>query len=220
MNASLSNSHIIESYACGEWMRGAGDGKVLFDASTGAPISNIDSTGLDVKAMLDYGRDRGSVQLRAMSFHQRALLLKTLGQALMADKESFYAFSTATGATRTDSWIDIEGGISTLLSYGSQGRRELPNTRLLLDGVPSPLSKDSTFSAQHILTPLEGVAVHINAFNFPCWGMLEKLAPTLLAGMPAIIKPASQTAYLTELMVRKIIATGILPDGALQLISG
>ena len=220
MNASLSNSHTIESYACGEWMRGAGDGKVLLDASTGAPISNIDSTGLDVKAMLDYGRDRGSVQLRAMSFHQRALLLKTLGQALMADKESFYAFSTATGATRTDSWIDIEGGISTLLSYGSQGRRELPNTRLLLDGAPSPLSKDSTFSAQHILTPLEGVAVHINAFNFPCWGMLEKLAPTLLAGMPAIIKPASQTAYLTELMVRKIIATGILPDGALQLISG
>ena len=220
MNTTLSKSHQLKSYACGEWIGGQGEGKVLLDASSGAPVSNIDASGLDVKAMLDYGRDRGSSQLRKMSFHQRALLLKTLGQALMADKESFYAFSAATGATRTDSWIDIDGGISTLLSYGSQGRRELPNTRVLLDGAPSPLSKDFTFSAQHILTPLEGVAVHINAFNFPCWGMLEKLAPTLLAGMSAIIKPASQTAYLTELMVRKIIATGILPKGALQLISG
>lgn len=220
MNASLSESHRIESYACGEWIRGAGNGKVLLDASTGAPISMIDSTGLDFKDMLNHGRKRGGSRLRDMSFHQRALMLKSLGQSLMADKESFYEFSAATGATRTDSWIDIDGGISTLLSYGSKGRRELPNTRMLVDGAPEPLSKDSTFSAQHILTPLEGVAVHINAFNFPCWGMLEKLAPTLLAGMPAIIKPASQTAYLTELMVRRIIETGILPEGALQLISG
>ncbi len=220
MNASLSESHQLESYACGEWIRGTGKGKVLLDASTGAKISTIDSTGLDFAGMLNHGREKGGSQLRSMSFHQRALLLKSLGQALMADKESFYAFSAATGATRTDSWIDIEGGISTLLSYGSKGRRELPNTRMLVDGAPESLSQDSTFSAQHILTPLEGVAVHINAFNFPCWGMLEKLAPTLLAGMPAIIKPASQTAYLTELMVRRIIETGILPEGALQLISG
>lgn len=220
MTASLSESHRIGSYACGEWVLGAGKGKILLDASTGAPISSIDSTGLDFKDMLSHARSSGGSQLRDMSFHQRALLLKSLGQALMADKESFYEYSTATGATRTDSWIDIDGGISTLLSYGSKGRRELPNTRMLVDGDPEPLSKDSTFSAQHILTPLEGVAVHINAFNFPCWGMLEKLAPTLLAGMPAIIKPASQTAYLTELMVRRIIATGILPEGSLQLISG
>ena len=220
MNTSVSEFHTVESYACGEWIRGSGEAKVLLDASSGAPVATIDASGLDVRSMLDYGRETGSSQLRKMSFHQRALLLKTLGQALMADKESFYALSAATGATRTDSWIDIDGGISTLLSYGSQGRRELPNTRVLLDGAPSPLSRDSTFSAQHILTPLTGVAVHINAFNFPCWGMLEKLAPTLLAGMPAIIKPASQTAYLTELMVRKIIATGILPEGSLQLISG
>jgi len=220
MNNTLSASHQTGSYAYGEWIRGAGDAKVLRDASTGAPVSLIDSTGLNFQDMLSYGRERGSVQLQDMSFHQRALLLKSLGQALMADKESFYALSAATGATRTDSWIDIEGGISTLLSYGSKGRRELPNTRLLVDGAPESLSKDSTFSAQHILTPLQGVAVHINAFNFPCWGMLEKLAPTLLAGMPAIIKPASQTAYLTELMVRHIIETGILPEGALQLISG
>ena len=220
MTASLSESHRIGSYACGEWVHGVGKGKVLLNASTGAPISSIDSTGLNFKDMLSYARSSGGSQLRDMSFHQRALLLKSLGQALMADKESFYEYSTATGATRTDSWIDIDGGISTLLSYGSKGRRELPNTRLLVDGDPEPLSKDSTFSAQHILTPLEGVAIHINAFNFPCWGMLEKLAPTLLAGMPAVIKPASQTAYLTELMVRRIIATGILPEGSLQLISG
>ncbi|MFK7892201.1 MAG: phenylacetic acid degradation bifunctional protein PaaZ [Granulosicoccus sp.] len=220
MNVSLSESHHTDSYACGEWVRGSGDARVVLDAATGAPVSRIDSTGLDFQDMLSHARSRGGSDLRAMSFHQRALLVKRLGQALMADKELFYAYSAATGATRTDSWIDIDGGISTLLSYGSKGRRELPNTRLLLDGEPEPLSKDSTFSAQHILTPLEGVAVHINAYNFPCWGMLEKLAPTLLAGMPAIIKPASQTAYLTELMVRRIIATGILPDGALQLICG
>ncbi len=220
MNAPLSESHRLKSYACGEWFVGEGTGKQLFDATSGLPVSTIDSTGLDFQDMLAHGRRQGGASLRSMSFHQRALMLKGLGQALMADKESFYTYSTATGATRTDSWIDIEGGISTLLSYGSKGRRELPNTRMLVDGVPEPLSSDNTFSAQHILTPLEGVAVHINAFNFPCWGMLEKLAPTLLAGMPAIIKPASQTAYLTELMVQHIIATGILPEGALQLISG
>jgi len=220
MNAPLSESHRMESYACGEWFRDTGDGKLLLDACSGLPVSSIDSTGLDFQDMLAYGRKHGGERLRTMSFHQRALMLKSLGQALMADKESFYVLSSATGATRTDSWIDIEGGISTLLSYGSKGRRELPNTPLLLDGTPESLSADSTFSAQHILTPLEGVAIHINAFNFPCWGMLEKIAPTLLAGMPVIIKPASQTAYLTELMVRRIIATGLLPEGALQLISG
>lgn len=220
MNTSSSDSHRIESYACGQWVRGTGEGKPLLDASSGAAVATIDSTGLDFKAMLEHGRQQGGPALRAMSFHQRALMLKALGQALMADKDAFYECSTATGATRTDSWIDIDGGISTLLSYGSKGRRELPNTRVLLDGAPEPLSKDSTFSAQHILSPLEGVAIHINAYNFPCWGMLEKLAPTLLAGMPAIVKPASQTAYLTELMVRRMISTGILPEGALQLVSG
>ncbi len=220
MNTRVSQPHRLESFGCGEWIRAAGDGKLLLDAATGAPVATIDSSGLDFGAMLGYGRETGGAALRSMTFHQRALMLKALGQALMADKEIFYALSAATGATRTDSWIDIEGGISTLLSYASKGRRELPNTRVLVDGAPEPLSKDGTFSAQHILSPLEGVAVHINAYNFPCWGMLEKLAPTLLAGLPAIIKPASQTAYLTELMVRRIIATGLLPDGVLQLICG
>jgi oxepin-CoA hydrolase/3-oxo-5,6-dehydrosuberyl-CoA semialdehyde dehydrogenase len=192
----------------------------LLDAATGAEVALIDASGLDMKRALNHGREEGGPALRKLSFHERALMLKALGQALMEAKEEFYALSTATGATRTDSWIDIEGGVGTLLSYASKGRRELPNTRTLVDGEVEVLSRDNTFSGQHILTPLEGVAIHINAFNFPCWGMLEKLAPTLLAGMPAIVKPASQTAYLTELMVRKIIATGILPKGALQLISG
>jgi len=212
--------HRLESYACGEWVRGTGQGKTLLDASTGDSVALIDSRDLDVEGMLVHARERGGPALRSMSFHQRALMLKALGQALMAEKERFYALSVATGATRTDSWIDIEGGISTLLSYGSKGRRELPNAHVLVDGEIEPLSKDSSFSALHILSSLEGVAVHINAYNFPCWGMLEKLAPTLLAGVPAIVKPASQTAYLAELMVRRMIATGLLPAGALQLISG
>jgi oxepin-CoA hydrolase/3-oxo-5,6-dehydrosuberyl-CoA semialdehyde dehydrogenase len=220
MNAPLTKIRQLESYIAGEWVRGAGKAVPLLDASTGDAVAQIDASGLDMKAALRFGRENGAPVLRKMSFHERALMLKALGQALMEAKEEFYALSTATGATRTDSWIDIEGGIGTLLSYASKGRRELPNTRVLVDGDAESLSRDNSFYGQHILTPLEGVAVHINAFNFPCWGMLEKLAPTLLAGMPAIVKPASQTAYLTELMVRRIIDTGILPKGALQLISG
>ncbi|MCM2293922.1 phenylacetic acid degradation bifunctional protein PaaZ [Allorhizobium sp. BGMRC 0089] len=220
MNVLAKQPRRLESYVCGQWVAGAREGVPLLDASTGAPVAFIDSSGIDFKAILAYGRDRGGPALRRLSFHERAAMLKALGQALMERKEEFYALSTATGATRADSWVDIEGGIGTLLSYASKGRRELPNTRLLLDGDLEHLSKDSSFSAQHILTPLQGVAVHINAFNFPCWGMLEKLAPTLLAGVPAIVKPASQTAYLTELMVRRIIETGILPEGVLQLVSG
>ncbi len=220
MNAPVKTVRQLESFIAGEWVRGAGKAVPLLDAATGAEVALIDASGLDMKRALSHGREAGGPALRKLSFHERALMLKALGQALMEAKEEFYALSTATGATRTDSWIDIEGGVGTLLSYASKGRRELPNTRTLVDGEVETLSRDNSFSGQHILTPLEGVAIHINAFNFPCWGMLEKLAPTLLAGMPAIVKPASQTAYLTELMVRRIIATGILPKGALQLISG
>lgn len=220
MNAPVKTIRQLESFIAGDWVRGAGKAVPLLDAATGAEVALIDASGLDMKRALEHGREEGGPALRKLSFHERALMLKALGQALMEAKEEFYALSTATGATRTDSWIDIEGGVGTLLSYASKGRRELPNTRTLVDGDVEALSRDNTFSGQHVLTPLEGVAIHINAFNFPCWGMLEKLAPTLLAGMPAIVKPASQTAYLTELMVRRIIATGILPKGALQLISG
>jgi len=210
----------LESYACGEWVRGTRDGKPLLDAANGEPVALIDATGLDVAGMLVHAREQGGPALRALSFHRRASMLKAIGQALMAEKERFYTSSIATGATRTDGWMDIEGGISTLLTYGSRGRRDLPNAHALIDGPTEALSKNSTFSALHVLSSLEGVAVHINAYNFPCWGMLEKLAPTWLAGMPAIVKPASQTAYLTELMVRRILATGLLPAGALQLVSG
>lgn len=220
MNAMAELPRRLESYVGGVWTRGAKDGVALLDAATGAPVALIDSTGIDFQAALAYGRETAGPALRRMSFHDRAVMLKALAQALMERKEEFYALSTATGATRSDSWVDIEGGIGTLFSYASKGRRELPNTRVLVDGDVEALSRDDTFSAQHILTPLEGVAVHINAFNFPCWGMLEKLAPTLLAGMPAIVKPASQTAYLTELMVRRMVESGLLPEGSVQLICG
>lgn len=210
----------LESYACGKWVTGSGAGQTLRDASTGAPVADIDATGLDYRAMLAYAREVGGPALRAMSFHDRAAMLKALGLALLEAKETFYAESLHTGATRADGWVDIEGGIGTLLSFASKGRRELPNTRVLVDGGIERLSKDGSFGAQHILSPLQGVAVHINAFNFPCWGMLEKLAPTWLAGMPAIIKPASQTAYLTEKMVRCMLDSGLLPEGVLQLICG
>lgn len=220
MNVMADRPRRLQSYISGDWVAGAKQGVPLRDASTGEPVAFIDSTGIDFKAALAHGRDRGGPALRRMSFHERAAMLKALGLALLENKEEMYALSTATGATRGDSWVDIEGGIGTLLSYASKGRRELPNARVLLDGDVEGLSKDGTFSAQHVLTPLHGVAVHINAYNFPCWGMLEKLAPTLLAGVPSIVKPASQTAYLTELMVRRIVESGLLPEGALQLVCG
>ncbi len=210
----------LESHVLGRWVPGEGKGQLLRDASTGEAVAVIDATGIDFAAVLRYGREVGSPGLRAMSFHERALMLKALGEALLADKDALYALSARTGATKVDSWIDIEGGIGTLMTYASKGRRELPNTRVLVDGGLERLSRDGSFSAQHILSPLQGVAVHINAFNFPCWGMLEKLAPTWLAGMAAVVKPASQTAYLTEAMVRRILATGLLPEGALQLVCG
>ena len=220
MNVAAPPTRRLESYICGEWRKGADEGTTLRDASTGSPVALIDSSGIDVAAALAYGRDKAGPALRRLSFHERAAMLKALAQALMAHKDEFYALSTATGATRADSWVDIDGGFGTLMSYASKGRRELPNTRVLLDGDVEPLSKDATFSAQHIVSPLQGVAVHINAFNFPCWGMLEKLGPTLLAGMPAIVKPASQTAYLAEQVVRRMVESGVLPDGAVQLVSG
>ncbi len=210
----------LESYVGGRWTAGAKDGVPLLDAATGQTVALIDSTGIDFGAALAYGREVAGPKLRAMTFHERAAMLKALGLALMAMKEEFYTESLHTGTTRADAWVDIEGGIGTMLTFASKGRRELPNARVMVDGDVELLSRDNTFSAQHILTPLQGVAVHINAFNFPIWGMLEKIAPTLLAGMPCLVKPASQTAYLTELMVRRIVETGILPDGALQLVSG
>lgn len=220
MNAPARSSRRLESYLSGRWQAGSRDGTPLLDAATGEVVATIDSTGLDFAGALAFGREVVGPKLRAMSFHDRAGMLKALGLRLMELKEEFYAESLHTGATRADGWIDIEGGIGTMLTFASKARRELPNTRVLTDGEVEVLSKDGSFVAQHIFSPLQGVAVHINAFNFPVWGMLEKIAPTLIAGVPCIVKPASQTAYLTELVVRRIVETGILPEGALQLVSG
>ena len=210
----------LQSYAVGGWHSSPRAGAVVLNAISGDPVAEVSSEGLDFGAMLEHGRRKGGPALRRLTFHQRALLLKAVAQDLMDHKEELYALSRATGATRTDSWIDIEGGIGTLFAYSSKGRRELPNATYYLDGNPEFLSKNGTFVGQHIGVPLEGVAVHINAFNFPCWGMLEKLSTSLLAGMASIVKPASQTAYLTELMFRRMIESGALPEGAIQLVCG
>jgi acyl-CoA reductase-like NAD-dependent aldehyde dehydrogenase len=169
----------LASYARGEWIEGRGRTTALLHAVTGEPIAEASSEGLDFAGMLDYGRRVGGPALRRMTFHERALMLKRMAQHLMDRKEEFYALSAATGATRADSWIDIEGGISTFFVYSSKGRRELPDERFFVDGEPERISRNGTFTGRHICVPLEGVAVHINAFNFPCWGMLEKLAPAL-----------------------------------------
>ncbi|HET9428231.1 MAG TPA: phenylacetic acid degradation bifunctional protein PaaZ [Allosphingosinicella sp.] len=208
------------NYARDGWVSGDGDLAPVYSAITGDVVAETGSKGLDFKAMLDHARTVGGTALRAMTFHQRAWMLKDLANAVMARKEELYELSYQTGATRTDGWIDIEGGAGTLFSFSSKGRRELPNGRVLIDGQMENLSKGGTFVGQHVYTPLQGVAVHINAFNFPVWGMLEKLGPTFLAGVPAIVKPASSTGYLTEACVRIMLESGVLPNGALQLIMG
>jgi oxepin-CoA hydrolase/3-oxo-5,6-dehydrosuberyl-CoA semialdehyde dehydrogenase len=210
----------LQNFAENNWFTATDDGKVLTSAVDGKTVANITSTGMDFAAMLEYARGVGGANLRQHTFHERANMLKALARQLMEHKQEFYELSTETGATRGDTWIDIDGGISTLFVYSSKGRREMPNDHVYLDGAPEILSKNGTFVGQHIFTPRLGAAVHINAFNFPCWGMLEKLAPTILAGVPAIIKPASSTAYLTELVFRRMIESDILPAGSMQLICG
>ena len=208
------------NYAHDGWYQASGGMAEVQSAITGETVALTGSRGLDFKAMLDHARTVGGPALRRMTFHERAHMLKALGQAIMARKEELYELNYETGATRTDGWIDIEGGAGTLFSFSSKGRRELPNQRILIDGNMEPLSKGGTFVGQHVFTSLQGVAVHINAFNFPVWGMLEKLGPTILAGVPAIVKPASATGYLAEHAVRIMIEADILPKGALQLIMG
>lgn len=209
----------LKSYACGEWFESSENGQQLHNAIDGSYVASISSKGLDYKEMLNYGRNVGK-DLRKYTIHERARMLKALAFYLIDRKEKYYELSKATGATRTDSWIDIEGGIGTLFTYASKIRREMTDNTFHIDGKYEALSKMGTFIGHHICTPLQGVAIHINAFNFPIWGMLEKIAPSLAAGMPVIVKPASLTAYLTELMVKDIIESGILPTGSLQLICG
>jgi len=210
----------LQSFVAGKWQAGARNAVTLRDATSGEVIANASSDGIDFGAALEHARGVGGPNLRKLTFHERAALLKALAKMLAEHKDEFYRLSYATGATKSDSWIDIDGGISTLFVYASKGTRELPNSRIYVDGAVEAISKTGTFVAQHVCVALEGAAVHINAFNFPVWGMLEKLAPTLLAGVPAIVKPATATSYLTEQVVRRIVESGILPDGALQLVCG
>src|SRR5215207_1686937 len=219
MEGDQSVTH-IQSYAVGEWVTGGGAGTALYHAVTGEQVGVASSEGLDFAAMLEHGRTVGGPALRRVTFHQRARMLKALALNLTERKEEFYRVSGLTGATRGDSWIDIDGGIGTLFAYASRGRREFPDETFYVDGGPEALSKGGTFIGRHICVPLEGVAVQINAFNFPVWGMLEKLATSFLAGVPTIVKPATVTCYLAEVVARAIIDSNILPAGSFQLICG
>lgn len=211
---------LLESYVAGSWWRAADPGTPLADAATGEEVARISSTGLDLGAMTAHARTVGGPALRALDFHARAAALKDLAKHLSGVKDELYALSARTGATLRDSMVDIDGGIGTVFSYASKGTRELPADVVVLDGPPEQLGRGGTFVGQHLWTSRPGIAVQINAFNFPVWGMLEKLAPSFLAGLPTIVKPASQTAYLTELVVRRILEAGVLPEGSLQLLCG
>lgn len=210
----------LRSYVNGDWHAPSDNGVPLHDAVTGEEVARVSSAGIDMAAVLAHGRSRGGPALAELTFHQRAALLKSLASHLREHREELYALSARTGATLGDSKFDIDGGIGVLFGYSSKGRRELPNSTVYVDGAVEPLSKGGTFVGQHICTPLQGVAVQINAFNFPVWGPLEKFAPAFLAGVPSLIKPASQTAYLTHRLVELMVDSGLLPDGSLQLICG
>jgi oxepin-CoA hydrolase/3-oxo-5,6-dehydrosuberyl-CoA semialdehyde dehydrogenase len=210
----------ISSYAAGDWVKPGAGARNIASAVTGATIASAGNDDLDVQAMLDHARKVGGPTLRKLTFHDRARMLKALATELGKHKDALYDLSFHTGATQSDHMIDIDGGIGTMFVFASKGRREMPDGHVYLDGDVEQLSRTGSFLGQHICTPLQGVAVHINAFNFPVWGMLEKLAPTLLAGVPAIVKPATATCYVTELAVKIMLDSGILPEGALQLVSG
>ncbi len=209
----------LKNYAEGKWVTAKNEGEVLHNAITGDAIYAANSEDLDFGAMMNYARKVGGPALRKLTFHQRGRMLKALAMYLMERKEYFYTISSYTGATRVDSWVDIEGGIGNLFANASL-RRQFPDERFYVDGEAAKLSKNGTFIGHHIMVPREGVAVHINAFNFPVWGMLEKIAVNLLAGVPAIVKPATLTSYLTEAVFEEIIKSNILPEGSLQLICG
>jgi oxepin-CoA hydrolase/3-oxo-5,6-dehydrosuberyl-CoA semialdehyde dehydrogenase len=210
----------LNNYAADQWVASTTEKLPVLSAINGSLVAEAGSKGLDFAAMLRHAREVGGPALRKMTFHARARALKALAQAIMARKEELYALSASTGATRVDGWIDIEGGAGTLFTMSSRGRRELPDDVILTDGDLEPIGKTGSFVGQHVYTSLQGVAVHINAFNFPVWGMLEKLGPTLLAGVPAIVKPGTATCHVTEHAVRIMIEADVLPPGALQLIVG
>jgi oxepin-CoA hydrolase / 3-oxo-5,6-dehydrosuberyl-CoA semialdehyde dehydrogenase len=208
------------NYVEGKWTEGKGGGQELYCASNGNIVATASTEGLSFGAILEYGRNVGNKNLRTLTFHERARCLKALALHLLTKKELFYKVSSLTGATKVDSWIDIEGGIGNLFVMSSKGRREMPALPYYVDGKPEILSKEGSFIGHHLYVPKAGIAVHINAFNFPIWGMLEKVAVNILAGVPALVKPATSTSYLTECMVKEIIDSKILPEGSLQLICG
>jgi oxepin-CoA hydrolase/3-oxo-5,6-dehydrosuberyl-CoA semialdehyde dehydrogenase len=210
---------IFENYALGKWIKGDGEGTALFNAINGEKIGTASSNGLDFSQMMKYGREVGGPSLRKMTFQERGLMLKKLALHLHSIKNKFYKTSSYTGATKIDSWIDIEGGIGNIFANASL-RKEFPDLPYYIDGKYAKLSQNETFIGHHIMVPKEGICIHINAYNFPIWGMLEKISVNFMAGVPAIVKPATLTCYLTELMVREIIASNILPEGSLQLICG
>ena len=210
----------VSSFVAGNWIAPDDSAREINSAITGQLIARAGNGSLDTEAMLEFGRTIGGSALRAMTFHERAKMIKALAQHLNEHKEALYDISFATGATQKDHLIDIDGGIGTLFLFASKGRREMPDSKIYLDGELEQLSRAGTFMGQHVCSPKRGVGLHINAFNFPVWGMLEKLAPTLLAGVPAIVKPATATCYVTELCVKIMLDSGLLPKGALQLVSG
>ncbi len=211
---------LLESYAAGRWFTAEDEGRPLLDASTGEEVFRLSAQGLDLGEMTSYARSVGGPALRALTFHERAGMLKELGKHLMGHVAEFHELSLRTGATKGDGMGDIEGGIGTLFASGSVGTRQMANSTVHLDGDPIPLGKGGTFVGQHVYTSRPGVMVQINAFNFPVWGMLEKLGPAFLAGMPSIVKPAAQTSYVTEAVVRRIVESGIVPEGSIQLLMG
>jgi oxepin-CoA hydrolase / 3-oxo-5,6-dehydrosuberyl-CoA semialdehyde dehydrogenase len=210
---------MLENYILGKWIKGDGDGQQLYHAVTNEPIAAASTKGLDFSSVLHYARQKGNPALRQMSFHERGRMLRALALHLRQHLDKLYQISYQTGATKADSWVDIEGGIGNLFAYASL-RRKFQDQPFCLDGENHPLGKTNSFMGHHLLIPKEGVAIHINAYNFPVWGMLEKIAVNLLAGVPAVVKPATVTSFLTEAVVREIVNAGILPDGALQLLCG
>ncbi|RZT84242.1 oxepin-CoA hydrolase/3-oxo-5,6-dehydrosuberyl-CoA semialdehyde dehydrogenase [Pseudonocardia sediminis] len=211
---------LLRSYVSGNWHTPPGEGRPLHDAVTGDEVARISSEGIDFGAALTYGRTVGGPALRELTFHQRAALLKALGGHLREHRDELYAVSAQTGAILGDSKFDVDGGIGVLLAYASLAKRELPNDTVYVDGAVTPLGRAGTFLGQHVCSPLHGVAVQVNAFNFPVWGPLEKLAPAFLAGVPSLIKPASPTAFLTARLVELIVGSGLLPEGSLQFVAG
>lgn len=215
-------TEVLPSYVQDAWWTpaDASDAAVVRDASTGDVVTHVSSAGLDVAGALEHARTVGQASLAPLTFHQRAILLKRMALALTERKDELYALSARTGATKADTWVDVDGGIGVLFTYSSKGRREMPQSTVYLDGPVEQLSKDGSFLGRHIATTLPGVAVQVNAFNFPVWGSLEKLAPAFLAGMPTVIKPATPTGYVAEHMVRILVESGLLPAGTVQLVSG